>query len=247
MDLFAKAVVAVTAGLLAAVLMAVPLAYAAAPPPGLAEALLLTAAFGAAASATSLVPGMAAAMAARRGGRLGAAAQVLYVPAVLPPTAVGVLLLATFSYPRALCQLGAEALCPLAELSLGHVINHPLGVYIAMTVMALPVTFSIYDGALKEERAEAYLRSLGFSGPGLVYLLMKSLRPATASAFLFSWVRSFGELGVLLVFASYPPTASIYIYNAWLIYGVGPAVSASLITAAVVTAAAYLARRWLYR
>jgi len=43
------------------------------------------------------------------------------------------------------------------------------------------------------------------------------------AAFVFSWIRSFGELGVLLIFASYPMTASIYIYQAWLNHGVGPA------------------------
>ncbi|MEM1598958.1 MAG: sulfate ABC transporter permease [Pyrobaculum sp.] len=247
MDLFAKAVVAASAGVLVAFLLALPLAYADAPPPGLAESLALTAAFGAAAAAASLVPGLSAAMAARRGGLWRALAYVLYVPAVVPPTAVGVLLLASFSLPRALCQGGVAAACPAAEFVLGNVLNKPLGVLIAMAVMALPISFSIYDGALKEERAEVYLRSLGFTGVRLQVALLRSMKSATASAFVFSWIRSFGELGVLLVFASYPPTASIYIYNAWLIYGVGPAIGASLAVIGITLAVAYVARKWLSR
>jgi len=50
---------------------------------------------------------------------------------------------------------------------------------------------------------------------------------------------------VLLIFASYPVTASIYIYQAWLSYGVGPAVGASLAVIAAVAALAFVARRWL--
>ena len=50
---------------------------------------------------------------------------------------------------------------------------------------------------------------------------------------------------MLLIFASYPVTASIYIYQAWLIYGVGPAVGASLVVIAAVAVLAFVARRWL--
>lgn len=214
------------------------------PPPGFVESFVLTAVFGLAASLLSLVPGLAAAVAARRGGAWGALAQVLYIPAVVPPTSVGVLLLASFS-PRLFCEGGVEVLCASASFVSEHVINRPLGVLIAMAVMALPTSFSIFDGALREERAEAFFRALGFSGLGLLLLLLLSLRSATASALVFSWIRSFGELGVLLIFASYPMTASIYIFQAWHSYGVGPAVGASLAVIAAVAALAFVARRWL--
>ena len=125
--------------------------------------------------------------------------------------------MASFS-PRLFCEGGVEVLCALASFVSEHVINRPLGVLIAMAVMALPTSFSIFDGALREERAEAFFRALGFSGLRLLLLLLLSLRSATASARVFSWIRSFGELGVLLIFASYPMTASIYILQAWHIY-----------------------------
>jgi tungstate/molybdate transport system permease protein len=240
-----EAVVGASVSILLLLLVALPLAYFEAPPPGLVESVALTAVFGLVASLLALVPGLAAALAVRRGGVLGVLSQVLYVPAVVPPTSVGVLLLASFSLPRAACAEGAEALCGAAEFISEHVVNQALGVLIAMTVMALPVSFSIFDGALREERAEAFFRSLGFSGARLLLLLLLSLRSATVSALVFSWIRSFGELGVLLIFASYPMTASIYIYQTWLAYGVGPAVGASLVVMAVAVALAFAARRWL--
>jgi molybdate/tungstate transport system permease protein len=243
MDSFAKAVVGLTASVLLLLIVALPLLYVD-PPPGFVESFVLTAVFGLAASLLSLVPGLAAAVAARRGGAWRALAQVLYIPAVVPPTSVGVLLLASFSLPRLFCEEGVATLCALASFVSEYVINKPLGVLIAMAVMALPTSFSIFDGALREERAEAFFRALGFSGPKLLLLLL-SLRSATASALVFSWIRSFGELGVLLIFASYPMTASIYIYQAWLIYGVGPAVGASLVVIAAAAALAFVARRWL--
>ncbi len=245
MDLFSKAIVGATASVLALLLVALPLLYLSPPPPGFVESIVLTAVFGLAASLLSLLPGLAAALAAQRGGFWGGIAQILYIPAVVPPTSVGVLLLASFSLPRAACFEGAHFLCGVAEFVSEHVINRPLGVLIAMVVMALPTAFSIFDGALKEERAEAFFRSLGFSGPRLLLLLLLSLRPAAVAAFVFSWIRSFGELGVLLIFASYPMTASIYIYQAWLNHGVGPAVGASLAVIAVAVAIAFVARRWL--
>ncbi|MFN7105724.1 MAG: sulfate ABC transporter permease [Pyrobaculum sp.] len=237
------------AGTVAAVLLfllaALPLVYLQPPPAGFLESIFLTALFGAMSAAFALVPGLAAAMAAR--GRWGPLSQVFYIPAVVPPTSVGVLLLASFQVPRAACIGGIEWTCGIAAFVSEHVVNRPLGILIAMWVMALPVTFSIYDGALREERAEVFFRSLGYSGTRLVWVMMRSLRSTTTSAFIFAWIRSFGELGVLLVFASYPPTAAIYIYNAWLTYGVGPAVGASLAVATVAYMTAYLARRWLSR
>lgn len=227
-------------------LVLLPLYFVEAPPLGLTSALATTASLGGLAALLSLPMGLAAALATRRGGLWGAAMQALYVPAVVPPTSVGVLLLASFSLPRALCAGGAPAACPLSQIY-DYFVNKPLGVLLAMFVMALPTSFSIYDGALKEERAEAYLRSLGFSGLSLLGALMSSLRRATISALVFSWIRSFGELGTLLIFASYPVTTSIYIYNAWLIYGVGPAVGASLAVMAAVLATAYAVRTWLSR
>lgn len=210
-------------------------------PPGFLEAFLYTALFGGVAAALSLVPGLAAALASSRGGVLGALSQVLYVPAVVPPTSVGVLLLASFNLPRALCMNGVGAFCVLRDLP-SYVVNQPLGVLIAMAVMALPVSYAVFDGALREERAELYFRSLGFSGLSLLFMVLLSMRRAALAAFVFAWVRSFGELGVLLVFASYPVTASIYIFNAWLTYGVGAAVGASLAVALVSIGVAYLAR-----
>jgi molybdate/tungstate transport system permease protein len=244
MDSFVKAVVGLTASVLLLLLVALPLLYVDPPPPGFVESFVLTAVFGLAASLLSLVPGLAAAVAARRGGAWRALTQVLYIPAVVPPTSVGVLL-ASFSLPRLFCEEGVATLCALASFVSEYVINRPLGVLIAMAVMALPTSFSIFDGALREERAEAFFRALGFSGLRLLFLLLLSLRSATASALVFSWIRSFGELGVLLIFASYPVTASIYIYQAWLSYGVGPAVGASLAVIAAVAALAFVARRWL--
>jgi molybdate/tungstate transport system permease protein len=245
MDSFTKTVVVATVTTLLLLLVFLPLVHISPPPPGLFESMTLTAAFGLAAAALSLVPGLAAALALRRGGVWAVLAQVLYVPAVVPPTSVGVLLLASFSLPRLYCAEGVEALCCAASFVNEYIINRPLGVLIAMTVMALPVAFSVFDGALKEERAEIFFRSLGLSGPRLLLTLLLSLRTATVSAFIFAWIRSFSELGVLLIFASYPVTASIYIYQAWHIYGVGPAVGASLAVVALAVAAAYLARRWL--
>jgi molybdate/tungstate transport system permease protein len=245
MDSFVKAVVGLTASVLLLLMVALPLLYVDPPPPGFVESFVLTAVFGLAASLLSLVPGLAAAVAARRGGAWGALAQVLYIPAVVPPTSVGVLLLASFSLPRLFCGGGVATLCVLASFVSEYVINRPPGVLIAMAVMALPTSFSIFDGALREERADAFFRALGFSGLRLLLLLLLSLRSATASALVFSWIRSFGELGVLLIFASYPVTASIYIYQAWLSYGVGPAVGASLAVIAAVAALAFVARRWL--
>ncbi len=227
-------------------LILLPAYFVEAPPPGLLNAFAITAALGGLAALLSLPVGLATALAARRGGVWSAVAQILYVPAIVPPTSVGVLLLASFSLPRALCAGGIPVACPLSQFY-DYFVNRPLGVLLAMFVMALPVSFSIYDGALKEERAEAYLRSLGFSGFALIGSLMSSLRPATVSALVFSWIRSFGELGALLIFASYPVTTSIYIYNAWLIYGVGPAVGASLAVMAAVLAIAYAVRAWLSR
>jgi len=240
-----EAVVGASVSVLLLLLVALPLAYFEAPPPGFVESVALTAVFGLAASLLALVPGLAAALAVRRGGLLGVVSQVLYVPAVVPPTSVGVLLLASFSLPRAACVEGVGLLCGVAAFVSGHVVNKPLGILIAMTVMALPVSFSIFDGALREERAEAFFRSLGFSGLRLFLLLFLSLRSATVSALVFSWIRSFGELGVLLIFASYPMTASIYIYQTWLTHGIGPAVGASLVVMAVVMALAFVVRRWL--
>ena len=237
-----KAVAASTAALLALLLLALPLVFLSAPPPGFVESFLFTAAASAAAAGGSLLPGLAVAMAARRGGAWGALGMVLYVPALVPPTSVGVLLLAAFSTPRLLCGD-----CPLSQFVSAWVVNQPLGVLLAMWVMALPVAYSIYDGALREERAEAFFRSLGFSGLRLLVLTAMSLREATLSAALFAWLRGFGELGVLLVFANYPYAASIYIYNAWLIYGVGPAIGASLAVVAAALAVGYAARRWLSR
>ncbi|MCY0891700.1 MAG: sulfate ABC transporter permease [Pyrobaculum arsenaticum] len=230
------------AGLLLMLLVFLPIYFVTwSMPPGFFEAFLYTALFGAAAAALSLLPGLAAALASRRGGVVGALSQVLYVPAVVPPTSVGVLLLASFNLPRALCINGVGAFCPLRDLP-AYVVNQPLGVLIGMTVMALPVSYAVFEGALREERAELYFRSLGFSGFSLLFMILLSMRRAALTAFVFAWVRSFGELGVLLVFASYPVTASIYIYNAWLTYGVGAAVGASLATALVSIGVAYLAR-----
>ncbi len=239
------AIAGVAIAIVILLLVALPAVYFEPPPPGFLESVLLTAAFGGLAAAIALTPGLAAAMLARK--RWSALAQVLYIPAVVPPTSVGVLLLASFYIPRSLCIEGVEWSCGVAAFVSGHVVNKPLGILIAMTIMALPLTFSIYDGALREERAEVFLKSLGYSGLRLLFAMMRSLKTATVSAFVFAWVRSFGELGVLLVFASYPPTASIYIYNVWLIYGVGPAVGASLTVVAVVFAVAYVVRRWLSR
>ena len=214
MDSFTKTVVVATVTTLLLLFVFLPLVHARPPPPGLFESMTLTAAFGLAAAALSLVPDLAAAMALRRGGIWAVLAQVLYVPAVVPPTSVGVLLLASFSLPRLYCAEGVEALCCAASFVNEYIINRPLGVLTAMTVMALPVAFSIFDGALREERAEIFFRSLGLSEPRLLLTLL-SLRTATVSAFIFAWIRSFSELGVLLIFASYPVTASIYIYQAW--------------------------------
>ncbi|MFN3804540.1 MAG: sulfate ABC transporter permease [Pyrobaculum sp.] len=239
------AVAGTVAAALLFLLAALPLVYLQPPPPGFLESIALTAVFGAISAALALAPGLAAAMITRSGW--GLLSQVFYIPAVVPPTSVGVLLLASFQVPRAACIGGVEWTCGLAAFVSEHVVNKPLGILIAMWVMALPIAFSIYDGALREERAEVFFKSLGYSGMRLMWVMMRSLRSATASAFIFAWIRSFGELGVLLIFASYPPTAAIYIYNAWLTYGVGPAVGASLAVATVAFMMAYLARRWLSR
>ncbi|MEM0370819.1 MAG: sulfate ABC transporter permease [Pyrobaculum sp.] len=233
-----------SASLLFFLLIATPMFFFAEPPPGFLYSLALTAVLGAATSALALPFGLASAMAARRRGGWEAAAMLMYLPAVIPPTSVGVLLLATFNLPRLLCQGGASYLCGLSDIITNYVVNNVAGIFIAMYVMALPVAFSIYDGALREERAEAFFRSLGFGGLKLLILTAASLRTATLSAFIFSWIRSFGELGVLLVFASYPPTTAIYIYNTWLTYGVPPAVGASIVLMTIGVAAAYLLRRW---
>lgn len=226
------------------VLVALPLVHFAPPPPGFVDSFVLTAVLGGLTAALSLLPGLAAAMAARRGGRWELFMSFMYIPAVVPPTSVGVLLLATFNLPGLYCREGVVELCGLAEFVQRNVINNVAGIFIAMFVMALPVSFSIYDGALREERAEAFFRSLGFSGLRLLLVTASSLRSATLSAFVFSWVRSFGELGVLLVFASYPPAMAVYIYNAWLQYGVPQAVGASVVMIAIGVAAAFLLRRW---
>lgn len=219
------AIAAGTASLLVLLLLALPALFLQPPPPGFLQAFLTTAAVGAAAAAASLLPGLSAAV------WRSPLSALLYMPAVVPPTSVGVLLLASVS-------VMGEAVRRLLE-------NNVPGIFLAMFVLALPTSYSIYDGALREERTEVFLRSLGFSGLRLLLEVMISLRRATVSAFVFSWIRSFGELGALLVFASYPPTMAVYIYNAWLIYGVGPAVGASIAVMLLAVALAYAARRWL--
>ncbi|MCU7788632.1 MAG: sulfate ABC transporter permease [Pyrobaculum sp.] len=227
-------------------LIVLPLAHAGELAPGLGESLVLTALFSVAASALALLPGLAVAMWGRAPGR-GLAAQILYVPAVVPPTAVGVLLLGSVTAPGKICGwLGVDCRY-VSEALYGLFVNKPAGIVLAMFVMALPVVYAVFDGALREVRAEAYFRSLGFGGLKLLWLVLLSLRRAAASAFIFSFLRGFGELGVLLIFAAYPPTLPIYIYNSWLIYGVGPAVTASLLTMAIGVVSAYVIRLWLSR
>ncbi|ACB39912.1 sulfate ABC transporter permease [Pyrobaculum neutrophilum] len=218
----------------ALLLFILPVAYLGAPPPGFAEVFLLTALFSGAAAGLGLLPGLAVAVWGRGGWR-AAVAQILYAPAVVPPTAVGVLLLAAFRNPL------------LPEWLYGFFVNKAAGVLLAMFVMALPVSYAVFDGALKDVRAELYFRSLGLGGLRLLAALLLSLRRAAAAAFLLSFLRGFGELGVLLIFASYPPTMSIYIYQAFLQEGLGATVAASMAVAALGVSTAYLLRLWLSR
>lgn len=218
----------------ALLLFILPVAYLGAPPPGFGEAFLLTALFSGAAAGLGLLPGLAVAVWGRGGWR-AAAAQILYAPAVVPPTAVGVLLLAAFRNPL------------LPEWLYGFFVNKAAGVLLAMFVMALPVSYAVFDGALKDVRAELYFRSLGLGGLRLLAALLLSLKRAAAAAFLLSFLRGFGELGVLLIFASYPPTMSIYIYQAFLQEGLGATVAASMAVAALGVSTAYLLRLWLLR
>ncbi len=224
-------------------LIILPLLYAGPLPPGFTETLLTTAFFSGVASVISLPFGLATALWGRSPGR-AFISQVLYVPAVVPPTSVGVLLLSAVMSPSKICSAVGQNCDFISNALYAFFVNKPAGVLLAMFVMALPVSYVVFDGALREIRAEAYFKSLGFKGAGLLLMILLSLRKATISAFIFSFLRGFGELGVLLIFASYPPTLSIYIYNAWLIYGVGPAVTASLLAMGAGIVSAYVVRIW---
>lgn len=162
------------------------------------------------------------------------------------PNGGGVLLLASFNSPGELCRLAGGS-CGWAAWLYGAFVNKPAGVVLAMLVMALPVTYAVFDGALRKSRTEAYFRSLGLRGLSLIWAMLLSLRRAAVSALILSFLRGFGELGALLIFASYPPTVPIYIYNSWLIYGVGPAASAAILVIAASAVAAYLLKIWLYK
>lgn len=221
--------------LVLAFLYVLPSAFASPPPPGFLSALATTAAASSIASLLGALSGFVVAFEARRNAVLSALSPLMLSIAVVPPTALGVLLLASLGALRA---LGAGA-------AADALINTFAGVVLAMYFVAASTSYSVVEGALRSGELEAFLRSLGLSELQQMALTLASLKRTLLVAYATSWLRGFGELGALLIIAQTPVTAALYIYNAWQIYGVGPAASASLALMAFGSASAYLLlRRW---
>ncbi len=230
----ARALAAAPLAYFALFLFVLPAFLAGRLPGGLLEALANTAAAGGIASSLALLSALAVAFAGRGSKAVEALGVLLYVPQVVPLTAVGVLLLASLGSLRAL-GLGLD------------IVNTFWGVVYAMYVPSTGAAYIALTAAARDTELDHYLATLGLGTLARMKYFLLAMRRAVAVALLAAVLRAFGELGTLLVVAQSPTTLAIYIYNAWQVYGVGEAVSASLVVMALGGLLAYLYARYAVR
>lgn len=133
----------------------------------------------------------------------------------IPHTAVGLLLLPLFS------RLGMVDTAPAVIISM-IVVSLPIG------VGSLTSVFAVSQRSLDE-----FLQPLGLNELDILWLHMKAAILGVVTSVILMWLRSFSELGALLIVANRPVTVGVYLFELFNKEGAAASILYAVFVAAI--------------
>ncbi|MEZ4587918.1 MAG: ABC transporter permease [Gemmatimonadales bacterium] len=167
---------------------------------------------------------------------------MIQIPVLIPHPVAGIALLAF---------LGRDTVVGGALAAIGiEVINHAVGLVVAMAFVATPIFVSAAQSAFQsiDPRLERVARTLGDT-PWSAFrrITLPLARRGLAAGALVTWARAVSEFGAIVVVAYHPRVASVLIYDRLTTDGLAGAVPAAsllvLVALVVVGGLAFLNRR----